>query len=77
MKPHHQEGTAIDIRQQIKERLSDLGWTTAELCRRACVDYSHTHKWLNGKKEGASSVTLDLILDALGWNGIAWNDPWM
>ena len=57
--------------------MTDLGWTTAELCRRANVDYSHTHKWLNEKKEAISSVTLDLIRDAMGWDGVSWTKPWM
>ncbi len=67
----------MTIREQIRSRQSELGWTTAELCRRACVDYSHTHKWLNEKKEAISTTTLDLILDAMGWDGFSWTTPWM
>lgn len=62
----------MDARQEINERLEQLGWSVSRLAREAEVDRSDLNKWLNETRENIKTVTLDALREALGHKKSVW-----
>lgn len=52
---------------RLLRRIKELGWTRAELARRAGVDKERLYKWLKGDVEHPRGDVLERLAGAVGW----------